>query len=99
MLTIKILLLNDKTAYIALFIFKIIFEYSLVLKYFILIQIDFYFELLFLIVIHKFRLAKKYFILILYSYILIIIVSLFSLVVEHSLSKREVIGSTPVGGL
>ena len=49
MLTIKILLLNDKTAYIALFIFKIIFEYSLVLKYFILIQIYFYFELLFLI--------------------------------------------------
>ena len=32
-------------------------------------------------------------------YILIIIASLFSLVVEHSLSKREVIGSTPVGGL
>ena len=32
-------------------------------------------------------------------YTLIIIASLFSLVVEHPLSKREVIGSTPVGGL
>ena len=29
---------------------------------------------------------------------MIIITSLFSLVVEHSLSKREVIGSIPVGG-
>ena len=59
MLTINILLLNDKTAYIALFIFKIIFEYSLVLKYFILIQIYFYFELLFLIILHKFRFEKN----------------------------------------
>ena len=59
MFTIKILSLNEKTTYIALFIFKNIFEYSLVLKYFNLIKIDFYFELLFLIVLQKFRLAKN----------------------------------------
>ena len=55
--------------------------------------------ILFLIIIRN----PKYFKLILENYkvlyTLIIIASLFSLVVEHPLSKREVIGSTPVGGL